>query len=438
MALGGWATRSYANSITATSCVDTRGTTNSTPPFGAVNRHLVEQEGVVKRRIRVAIVTACLGLSTSVGAQEEHLVYDAWFGEVGGGIVAAGVSETVVERVMKRITEIDPFATGPGSWVYEFGVPADVHLRRAQNAETAGDREQAVIEYRAANAFFNAARWPALFTSERRAAYEKQLETYLRLADFEGLPLEVVRIPYEGREIVGHLHKPAGGRAPVILWSGGLDGWKDTAIDFKKSLLEHGFAVFAMDLPGTGESQWKLEATSERIYSRAIDHLKTRSDVDASRIAPYFGSFSGAYAIKLTLRDPDVACGVNHSGGIHLFYHPPMTEIPALTTSVGMRATATIHALGMTGEPNRDVISTYSTFSLKNQGYLQPTPQQAPLLTIHGTADVLMPVEDVHLMSESGVEQTTLIYEGSPHMAWDHAHDHRPKMIAFLKECFGM
>lgn len=386
----------------------------------------------------LAIAAACFRLSAPVGAQEGQSVYDAWFGEVGGGIVAAGVPEPEVERVMKRITEIDPFATGPGSWVYEFRVPADVHLRRAQNAEIAGDRDRAVTEYRAANAFFNAARWPALFTEERRAAYEKQLETYLRLADFEGLPLEIVRIPYEGREIVGHLHKPDGGPAPVVLWSGGLDGWKDTAIDFKKSLLGSGFAVFAMDLPGTGESQWKLEATSERIYSRAIDYLKTRSDVDASRIAPYFGSFSGAYAIKLTLRDPDVTCGVNHSGGIHLFYHPPMTEIPPLTTSIGMRATATIHVMGMTGAPTQDVLSTYSTFSLRNQGYLQPTPQQAPLLTIHGTEDVLMPVEDVQLMSDSGVEQTTLIYEGSRHMAWDRADDHRPKMIAFLNECFGM
>lgn len=392
----------------------------------------------MKRRTLIVIAIASLLLSAPMGAQEEHPVYDAWFGEVGGSIVAAGVPEPEVERVMKRITEIDPFATGPGSWVYEFRVPADVHLRRAQDAEVSGDRDRTVTEYRAANAFFSAARWPALFTEERRAAYEKQLATYLRLAELEGLPLEIVRIPYEGREIVGHLHKPDGGPAPVILWSGGLDGWKDTAIDFKKSLLGHGFAVFAMDLPGTGESQWRLEATSERIYSRAIDDLRTRSDVDASRVAPYFGSYSGAYAIKLALRDPDVTCGVNHSGGIHLFFHPPLTELPPLTTSMGMRATATIHAMGMTGGPPEDVLPTYSTFSLKNQGYLQPTPRQAPLLTIHGTADGLMPVEDVYLMSESGVEQTTLIYEGSPHMAWDHMDDHRSKMIAFLKECFGM
>ncbi len=383
-----------------------------------------------------ALVVVCLFGVTARAT--EHEVYDAWFGEAGNGAIAAGAPADEVETAMKRIGVLDPYAVGPGSWVYEFNVPAEVHLRRAQEADVSGNKRTAIAEYKAANAFFNAARWPALFTPEREAAYQKQLATYLRLVEYAGLPLEVVRIPYEGREIVGHLHKPSGAPAPVILWSGGLDGWKDTAIEFKQSLLAEGFAVFAMDLPGTGESQWKLEATSERVYSRAIDYLKTRTDVDASRIAPYFGSFSGGFAIKLALRDPDVTCAVNHSGGIHLFYHPPVDELPPLTTSIGMRATATIHSMGMDGASVDDVKSTYSTFSLLNQGYLQPTPKQKPLLTIHGTEDGLMPVEDVYLMSEAGVVQETLIYEGAPHMAWELAADHQPKMIAFLKRNFGM
>ena len=49
-----------------------------------------------------------------------------------------------------------------------------------------------------------------------------------------------------------------------------------------------------------------------------------------------------------------------------------------------------------------------------------------------------MPVQDVYLLSEAGVEQETLIYEGAGHMAWDHSDDHQPKMIAFIKKYFGM
>ena len=386
------------------------------------------------------LLSALLGCLLSLPALGEHLVYDAWFPEVGNGAIAAGAPATEVEVAMKRINTIDPYAVGPGSWVYEFSVPATVHLREAQAADVAGDRAKAITEYAAANAFFNAARWPALFTEARRAAYQQQLNTFIRLAELKGLPLEVVRIPYHGKEIMAHLHKPEGQPAPVILWSGGLDGWKDTAIEFKQSLLDEGFAILAVDLPGTGESQWPLDANAERFYSRAIDYLKTRDDVNGSRVAPYFGSFSGAYAIKLALRDPDVTAAVNHSGGVHLFFEPPVPrdaagvlQLPPLTTSYGMRAFATMFAMGMRPDNGDEVLSTLSTFSLKNQGYLQPTPHQAPLLTIHGTADQLMPVEDIYLMSDAGVEQETLIYPDAPHMAWNHADDHQPKMVAFLK-----
>lgn len=94
--------------------------------------------------------------------------------------------------------------------------------------------------------------------------------------------------------------------------------------------------------------------------------------------------------------------------------------------------------MGTFGLSTTDTRSTVATFSLKHQGYLQETPNQAPLLTIHGTNDRLMPVQDVYLMSESGVEQETLIYEDSPHMAWDHVEDHRPKMVLFLKHHLGL
>ena len=74
------------------------------------------------------------------------------------------------------------------------------------------------------------------------------------------------------------------------------------------------------------------------------------------------------------------------------------------------------------------------SLSLKRQGLLKETPGQAPLMNIYGTADILMPIADWELLRDSGVESYDLIYEGDRHMAWEHAHDHRPKMIAWLKK----
>lgn len=378
----------------------------------------------------VAMVLALLCPSVAVGQK----AYDSWWGEIGNGLVSSGAPEGEARAAFQRISTLDLYETGPGSWVYEFGLAARVHHRRAEELEVEGELAAALAEYRAASAYYNAARWPALYTPARKAAYASYLDTYFKIVSYSNLPLEVIRIPFEGKEIVAHLHvPPAASPPPVVVWSGGLDGWKSSGMDFKQTLLDEGFAVLAMDLPGTGQSQWLLEPDSDRIYSRAIDWLKTRPDVDASRVGVYFGSFSGVFAIKLALVDPDVKAAVNHSGGIHLFFHPQRTEIPPLATSVGMRATATAFSMGLAGRPIADILANYSRFSLKNQGLLVATPNQAPLMNIYGTEDILMPIEDLHYLIATGVESDDLVYEGDGHMAWEHADDHRPKMIEWLK-----
>lgn len=386
-------------------------------------------------------------LTAIVSANE---ILDAWWGEAGNGLVGLGVPEDEVRRMFLNMDDIDVFAEGPGSWVYEFKQGGDVYLRRARELELNGSKEKIIQAYERANALYTAARFPQLFTDSRKDAYNLQIETYLKLLKHKGVPVEVVKIPFEGKEIIGHFHNRLDTPAPVIVWSGGTDGWKMSGLDFKQWLMDEGFAIFAMDMPGTGESQHKLDHTADRIYSRVIDYLKNeRPDVDGDKIALYFGSFSGNFAVKLALVDPNVTASVNHSGGIHKTFtqyrERGMTGLPPLTTSPGMRAAATVYAFGMdvrevAGDDDKisETLDVLEKISLLNQGLLKKTPDQAPLLNIYGTADILMPIEDWHILEESGVESDGLIYEGDRHMAWEHADDHRPKMIAWLKKHLGM
>jgi esterase FrsA len=387
---------------------------------------------VVSRWVQCGLVAGILFAAMRAARAGE--AYDAWWPEAGEGLVQAGADRSEAEAAFRRIQSLDLTAAGVGSWSYELALPGYVHHRRAQERETTGDSAGAIAEYRQASAFFDAARFPALTTPERSSAYKKHLECYLKLASLNHVPLRIVSIPFEGKQIVGHLHLPEAERPPLLIWSGGLDGWKTAGLDFKQRLLDEGFAVFAVDLPGTGESQWPLEADSDRIYSRIIEYFRDSPEVDGQRVAVYFGSFSGVYAIKLSLVDPRLKAAVNHSGGIHLFFHPQATQLPPLTTSVGMRAAATMHAMGVADKPLPEALAHFGTFSLKDQGLLKATPNQAPLLSIYGTKDILMPIEDFELLKRSGVKSDELIYEGDGHMAWEHADDHRPKMIAWLKK----
>ena len=63
----------------------------------------------------------------------------------------------------------------------------------------------------------------------------------------------MIRIPFEGAQIVGYFRKPKGvsGPVPVVLAIAGLDSRKETVAETYAELLPHGVAFFAIDSPGT-------------------------------------------------------------------------------------------------------------------------------------------------------------------------------------------
>ena len=68
--------------------------------------------------------------------------------------------------------------------------------------------------------------------------------------------MEVLRIPFEGAEIVAYLQRPPGqARPPVVISVGGLDSYKEfVAEQYGPAYLKAGLAYVAIDMPGTGES----------------------------------------------------------------------------------------------------------------------------------------------------------------------------------------
>jgi pimeloyl-ACP methyl ester carboxylesterase len=358
-------------------------------------------------------------------------IIDSGWRRIGGMLTSEGVPDDVARRVFLNLDDASPQGTGPGSWVYEFKSAGDVYYAHARELELTGSKQDVIAEYARAHAFYDVARFPALFTPERQEAYRLEIETFLKLAKLRQLGIEVVRIPFAGKEIVGHLYRDAQRKpAPLIIESGGLDTWKTARPDFKQRLVKEGFAVFAMDMPGTGESQYLEAVDSDRVYSRVIEYFKSRGDVDGTRIGLYFISLSGGFAIKLALTNPNVGAVVNHSGGIDLYYTNPQ-PIPANSLQ-RLAAAARRRAVGLGPDGNLDAV--YPAFSLARQGLLAPTPKQAPILSIYGTKDELMPIADYRRFLETGVKSDGLIYEGDAHMAWEHQDDLREKSIAWLKK----
>ena len=123
--------------------------------------------------------------------------------------------------------------------------------------------------------------------SWKAARCVKALEAFRAHARFWDPPLEIVRIPFEGAEIIGYLRLPknAPGPVPVVLAISGLDSRKEDLSENFSAILPYGIGFFAVDGPGTGQAPIKVSPTADRMFSRVLDYLQTRPEVDKTRIA---------------------------------------------------------------------------------------------------------------------------------------------------------
>ncbi|MEO7402198.1 MAG: hypothetical protein ABIU95_00850, partial [Burkholderiales bacterium] len=106
-------------------------------------------------------------------------------------------------------------------------------------AKESSDRAHAREAYLAAWRYFGFGAWPTQNSPEKKRAHQRgtqAFQAYARLAD---PPIEVVRVPFEGKEIVGYLQFPSdannqsGAKKParLVLSIGGLDSYKEYIVE---------------------------------------------------------------------------------------------------------------------------------------------------------------------------------------------------------------
>lgn len=283
-----------------------------------------------------------------------------------------------------------------------------------------GDRYTAQGDHLRAWRVYSFARWPVPLSAGKQRAYRKAVDAFLAYARAKGLPLEVIRIPFEGREIVGYLQMPPGvARAPVIVAIGGLDSRKEDLAERFAPLLANGIGSLSFDMPGTGEAPIKIGPGAERMFSRAIDWLVARGDVDTARVALYGGSFGGYWACKLAVAERERLIGV-------VAQAPPVHEAFSAGYARGnFTNTEYLFELGDAMMSLYDGVESYADYvrispehSLVAQGFVgKPT---APMLVIAGALDTQVPISDVELWLRSGnTPKEAWIHGGGGHMGRD-------------------
>jgi esterase FrsA len=189
---------------------------------------------------------------------------------------------------------------------------------------------------------------------------------------------------------------------PLVLAISGLDSRKETVAETYAAALPEGIGFFAVDSPGTGEAPRKAGETSDVMYSRVLDYLATRPEIDKNRIVVHGQSFGAYWAAKLAHTEANRLMGaVTQSPPIDHTFQADFFRSRMYTREYLFDAVpASLFVYGM--KTIDELTAFLPKMSLKAQGLLgKPT---APILVVGGTRDTQVPIDDLELLINSGSE----------------------------------
>ncbi|MGB8323681.1 MAG: alpha/beta hydrolase [Candidatus Acidiferrum sp.] len=288
-------------------------------------------------------------------------------------------------------------------WAAAFSAVADKYMNEAKSL-LASDPAKADADFVRAWRLYSFGRWPVPSSPGKKQAYAKALEAFLAHAKMMDPPLEVVHIPFENSEIVGYLRLPknAKGPVPVVIAISGLDSRKEDLTQNFGVVLPYGIGFIGVDSAGTGQAPIKASETADRMYSKVIDYLQTRPEVDKSRIGVDGQSFGAYWATKLAiLEHTRLKAVVAQSPPIDASFDKDFVINKTLGNREYLFGLGPALTSIMEGAKSVDDLpNIFPKLSLVKQGLIgKPT---TPMLVIAGALDTQVPISDTYLLLSSG------------------------------------
>jgi esterase FrsA len=303
-------------------------------------------------------------------------------------------------------------------WAAGFMRVADRYFNEAKSLEKS-DAKKANADYIRAWRLYSFGRWPIPASPGKQRSYERAIEAFLAHAKFLDPPLEVVQIPFEGKEIIGYLRLPktAQGPVPLVIAVNGLDSRKEDLTESFGAILPFEIGFLAVDGPGTGQAPIKVSETSERMLSRVIDYAQSRPEIDKNRIAMHGVSWGAYWATKMAIVERARLRGASaQSPPVDHFFQKEFLmnsllgnreylfdQVPAM-----MSILQGVNSLD-------DMAELWPKMSLVKQGLLGKP--MAPMLVIAGVLDTQVPISDIYLLLSKGdVPKTAWINPSGGHL----------------------
>ena len=299
-----------------------------------------------------------------------------------------------------------------------------------------GDKHMAKKEYLAAWRYYGFGAWPTQNSEGKRDAHRRATAAFRAYAASAEPAIEVLRVPFEGKELIAYLQVPANARpAPVVMSVGGLDSYKEYVVEqYGPDYLAAGLGYLAIDMPGTGESPIKIDVGAERVFSRLLDTLAARKDVDPKRIGFMGVSWGGHWATRVGYTEKDRLRGtVAWAGPVDIYFSKDW-QAKALGTREYLFDLFAARA-GVYGVSTLDEFYAYGPrMSLKN-GDLLSKPS-APMLLVNGEKDSQVPIEDLYLVLRNGTPKEAWVNPQGGHIGrgagWSDARIFKEVVVPWL------
>ena len=288
-------------------------------------------------------------------------------------------------------------------WAAAFMGVADRYMNEAKSLEKT-DPAKANADYIRAWRLYSFGRWPIPASPGKQRSYEKAIEAFLAHARFFDPPLEIVKIPFEGKEIIGYLRLPknAHGPVPLVLAVNGLDSRKEDLTESFSAILPFGVGYLAVDGPGTGQNPIKVSENADRMLSRVLDYIATRPEIDKTRVAMHGVSWGAYWATKMAIVERSRLKGASaQSPPTDKFFQKDFLmnslignreylfdQVPAL-----MAIFDNVHTVD-------ELAAALEKISLVKQGLLGKP--MSPMLILAGVKDTQVPISDIYLLLDEG------------------------------------
>ncbi len=356
------------------------------------------------RIIFLALISASFLGSASIAAQERHertldeIKTEALRRAENGMYPLIGLDPGDVREAFASIKTTDK-----DEWAAAFMGVADKYMNEAKVIE-ATDPTRANADYVRAWRLYSFGRWPIPASPGKQRSYEKAIDAFLAHAKFWDPPLEIVKIPFEGSQIIAYMRLPknAKGPVPLVIAVNGLDSRKEDLSESFAAILPYGVGFLAVDGPGTGQAPVKASENAERMLSRVIDYAQSRPEIDKNRIAIHGVSWGAYWATKLAIVERSRLRGASaQSPPVDKFFQKDFLmnsllgnreylfdQVPAL-----MAILPGVTSLDQTAE-------FLPKMSLVQQNLLGKP--MAPMLVIAGVLDTQVPISDIYLLLDKG------------------------------------